>query len=276
MLWSIVYVFLFRTKEHLNDKVISFVTIFLFCYAVFIFQKRTIYLQVFAIFFIFLFYRRDLFGKSVRNLIILFCALIALPFIGLQVQGRLGETVSLGFLINHLLAIGGIENEGVVGAAGGVFQRFGWWLDLYQRWTSSMGTFLFGLGYGFPLIDFTIGSGVAVREPHNSFISTLARLGLVGGILWVWMQLLLLSILRSAHRACKQIGWREGESRLLFLFFFFVFIWIVSLVEDAFEKSYYAIPYYFFWGIVLAFAYNLKKGLIGPEKNSTEVAKENI
>ena len=73
-----------------------------------------------------------------------------MPIVGLQIEGRLGQPVSLQFLINHFMSIGGVSAEGVEGAAGGVIQRLGWWTQLYQRWTSSIGSFLFGLGYGFP------------------------------------------------------------------------------------------------------------------------------
>ncbi len=265
LLWAVAYIMLFKHGRGINNKAIFLVAAFLFGYALFLFQARTIYLQVIALFILFLFYRRKLFGKSIAGVILLFCLLLAMPFIGLQIEGRLGQAVSVEFFINHFLAIGGIESEGLIASAGGVSQRLGWWLNLYDRWTSSASTFLFGLGYGFPLIDFGVAHGVAVREPHNSYISILARIGLLGGIVWIWMHILMLRVWQSAYKMCRQMRWRDGENRLLILMAFFIITWVYAIGEDAFEKSFIAIPYYFFWGIVLRFASHLKNGLIGPD-----------
>lgn len=269
LLWTVAYIMLFMRRKGINDKTVFFVAVFLLGYAVFLFQARTIYLQVIAIFLLFLLYRRKLFGKGIAGVIVLFCFLLVIPFIDLQIEGRIGQAVSLEFIINHFLAIAGIENEGVIGAASGISWRLSLWMDLYERWTSSIGTFLFGMGYGFPLIDFFAHGkgyvGQMVREPHNSYISILARIGLIGGIAWVWMHILMLWVWRNAYKMCRRMRWKEGENRLLILMVFFILLWVLAIGEDGFEKPYNTIPYYFFWGIVLRFASHLKNGLIGPD-----------
>jgi hypothetical protein len=258
LLWAAAYLVIFDSKRGLRGG--WFVAVFLVAYAVFLFQSRTVYLQLVSMFILFLIYRRELIGKGVLGVFVLSGFLLLIPVVGFQVEGRLGQAVSIDFLINHFLSIGGIESAGVEGPAAGVSQRLGWWLDLYNRWTSGTGSFLFGLGYGFPLIDFVIGHGVAVREPHNSYISILARIGLLGAVAWVWMHVLMLRVWRRAYKVCKRMRWREGENRLLILMVFFVLMWVFAIGEDAFEKPFVAIPYYFFWGIVLRFAYQLKVG----------------
>ncbi len=227
-----------------------FVATFLLGFATFMFQERTIYLQIIAVSLLLLVYRSRSFIRLIIIIMVLFGFMAAMPMLGLHFKGRLRE-VSLDFLINHFLAIGGVENEGVEGAAKGVPQRLGWWSDLYERWTSDARTFAFGLGYGFPLINFRQHEGIAVREPHNSYISIMARLGLLGSLAFIWMHLLLLRVWYRTYRACRRMGWQEGENRLLILMIFFILIWISAIGEDAFEKPYCAIPYYFFWGIVL-------------------------
>jgi O-antigen ligase len=154
-----------------------------------------------------------------------------------------------------------VESEGLEGAAGGVPQRLGWWQDLYERWTLSASTFLFGLGYGFPLIDFKDYYGITVREPHNSYISILARLGLSGGLAFLWMHILLLHSWYHTYRACQRMHWQEGENRLLTLLIFFILIWVNAIGEDPLEKPFVTIPYYFFWGIVLRMNWYLKYNL---------------
>ncbi|MEW6447674.1 MAG: hypothetical protein AB1426_06255 [Bacillota bacterium] len=144
-----------------------------------------------------------------------------------------------------------------------MWQRLSWWSDIFQRQFTDLATAVFGLGYGFPLIDFTIAGGITVREPHNSYISVLARLGVVGAFVFLWMHLLLLRVWHHAYKMCTRMRWRDGENRLLILMVFFILVWICAVGEDAFEKPFVTIPYYFFWGIVLRFAYHLKKGAIG-------------
>jgi hypothetical protein len=39
---------------------------------------------------------------------------------------------------------------------------------------------------------------------------------------------------------------------------FFILIWVLAIGEDAFEKPFNSIPYYFFWGIVLRLACYMK------------------
>jgi len=225
--------------------------------AILLFQARTVYLQVIALFVFFLFYKRKSLGKSVVALVIVGLSIIGLSSLGLQYEGRLGQMASLEFLINHFVSIAGVESEGVEASAGGVAQRLGWWSDLFHRWTEGVGPLIFGLGYGFPLIDFS-GRGRVVREPHNSYISIVARMGLIGIIAWLWMHLLMLRAWVKAYQCCKRLHWKAGMDRLRLLMVFFVLAWVYALGEDAFEKPFVAIPYYFLWGIVLRLSYQLK------------------
>ena len=180
----------------------------------------------------------------------------------LEIEGRLGQRVSAIFIKNHFLALFGVESEGVVSAAKGVTQRIEWWSDLLNFWSEQVGSILFGLGYGLPLIDFKIQNNVVVREPHNSYISILTRLGVIGAVVWVWIHILLINVWRKAFYLCKENRWRLGENRLLFLMVYFILIWVLAIGEDAFEKPFNAIPYYFFWGIVLRFYSYLKNSVI--------------
>lgn len=239
-------------------------------YSAALFQGRTIYLQIIALLVLFAFYRRKLLSRGVFVIVLLLGAVALLPVLGLQIKGRLGEEVSINFLINHFLAIGGITSEtagdGIKGAAAGVDQRYDWWMSIYQRLTSDIWHLLFGLGYGFPLIKFNYYGSIA-REPHNSYISILARIGLFGGIAWVWLHGLMLRAWHSGYKQCACMGWRKEQNQLLILMVYFVLVWVNAIGEDAFEKPFFTIPYYFFWGIVLRHVIHLRNRITFSDVN---------
>jgi hypothetical protein len=142
----------------------------------------------------------------------------------------------------------------------GVLQRLSWWKHIYEEMTAHLKSALLGLGYGKILTNFVHPDyHVVIREPHNSYISVLARLGLIGFFFWSWMHLLLLKIGYSAYQKCrKRADLIIHSKRLFILFIYFLLIALLALGEDALEKSYNAIPYYFLWGMVLGYVYHLK------------------
>jgi hypothetical protein len=227
-------------------------------FSIFTFQGRTIYLQICAVFIAASFYRKEFMVKGMISILLLLGLIATIPVIGVNFRGRLGQEVSLHFLMNHFLTIAGVESEGLEGAAGGVPQRLEWWRNLYERWTSDVTTFLFGLGYGFPLVDFEDHQGITVREPHNSYISIMSRLGLLGIITFLWIHILLIKAWHNTYRACQRMNWQEAQKRLLILMIFFILVWVYAIGEDALEKPFVTIPYYFFWGIVLRVNWHLK------------------
>lgn len=232
----------------------------LLAFAVFVWQTRTIYMQVIGVLIIFFTFRREVLRKSLAALLALLLVVLIISIADWRIEGRLGEPASFRFIINHFLSSFGIIREGVEGPAAGVPLRLDWWYDLYHRWTSGPGTMLFGLGYGMPLISFKRYE-IIVREPHNSYISILARLGLIGAISFCWMHLQLLRAWWRGYRQCENLDWPEGQNRLLLLLVSFVLIWIVALGEDAFEKPFYAIPYYFFWGVTIRVCWHLARSV---------------
>jgi len=235
---------------------------FLIVYAVAIFQARTVYLQVIALVILFAWQRRAAFGKIGIALILAVIAFLIFAASGVEIKGRLDQPISIDFLFHHFSAIFGIESEGVVGSARGVGMRLGWWANIWREVTDNVQSFFFGLGYGLPLIDYTWFHGL-VREPHNSYLSILGRLGMSGLIVFTWGHLLLVRAWFRAFNLCRRVGYRLGRDRLLLFMVFFVLVWVSSLGEDAFEKPYNAIPYYFFWGIVLHYGQHLRRAFAG-------------
>lgn len=266
-LWAVAYLLLFEK----NIKVINYLLLaaFLIAYVIFIYQARTIYLQVVALMLLMTWKKPVVMRKMILAVILFLILLFIISVTGIEIKGRLGETVSLDFLISHLKAIvgAGSDSAGVAAASSGVGLRTGWWITIYHNMTSSLSSLLFGLGFGIPLTDFHDTFNSVVREPHNSFISVTARMGLIGISIFAWMHVALLKTWSAAYKRAVQQQWEEGKKLLLFFLSYFVLIWVFSMTEDGLEKPPNAISYYFFWGIILRFALYLKNGEIGPESN---------
>jgi hypothetical protein len=250
----------------------------LIAFSVGLFQARTIYLQLIAIVLMLLWYRRKAFGKICVAMGVGLIALILVVESGVEIEGRNGQNVSIEYITNHFIAIAGIENPGVKGEAAGVDLRLGWWKDIiFERLPKSTGSLIFGLGYGFPLVDFKGPDGEIVREPHNSYVSILARIGLVGLLLFISGPVLLVHSWWNAFKLCRRESYQIGQDRLFILMVYFVMIWIFSMGEAAFEAPYLTIPYYFFWGVFLHYHLHLKRMLTNEEVIPHEkIRKESV
>jgi len=237
-------------------------------YTLAVFQARTLYLVMIALFGFLVFFRRSSFGNVALLVGLAVFGLAVISLVGLQVEGRLGASLSAGFLVDHFLAIFGICNSdqpGVCSAAAGVDQRLGWWQHIFNQMLADPFKLLLGLGYGVVLTDHAGLSGAVTREPHNSYITILARTGLIGITCWLAMMISLVRSWYLTFRRCHELDWRLGENRLMVLMVFFICMWVLAIGEDGFEKPYNIVPFYFFWGIVLRFSLLLARGEIGPD-----------
>ena len=153
---------------HSNRLLANVVLVMIIGYTVAVFQARTLYLILFAIFAFLAFYRRSTVG-NLGNLAVLSAFLLALiTLVGLHFQGRLGATFSAEFLVAHFLAIFGICDpsfQGVCSAAEGVDQRLEWWTKIYNSMIGDPFSLLLGLGYGLPLTDFHSSTGPRSASP---------------------------------------------------------------------------------------------------------------
>jgi len=265
LLWTAVFLLLFRSGVGKNITIANILAGILTCYVVFLFQARTIYLQLIALIALLVFFRKNLLSRFVIGGVAAFFLLMLVSGLDIKITGRLQQAISIEFLLKHLISTFGIATSGLEGPAHGIEQRLGWWLAIIDEWLASVWNFLFGVGYGFPLTEFRIRYQVPVREPHNSYISIIGRLGAVGLLAFSWMHFLLIRIWRRTYQMCKQINWQTGLNWLLFIMAFFVMTWVLAIGEDAFEKPFWTIPYYFFWGCILAFYDRLRSGWLPRE-----------
>lgn len=252
-----------------NRLLPNVIAVLLIGFAVVTFQARTLYLVLIAMFAFLVWYRRSTIGNVAIFVYLSGMLLAVITLVGLQFQGgRLSASFDFHFLTAHFMAIFGYcppGQEAVCAAAEGVGQRLGWWQSIFDKMLADPYHLLLGLGYGVPLTDFYGHGGVRVREPHNSYISIIARTGIVGAIAWAAMMVLMVRAWHRTFRRTVEIGWREGQNRLMLLMVFFISLWVLAIGEDGFEKPYNIIPFYFFWGIVLRMGLLLERGEIGPD-----------
>jgi hypothetical protein len=262
LLWGAFYFMIQPADRPLVRLRYGLIASFLVSFAVLVIQARTTYVQLLAMAGLLLLVRPAALRGLALSIPVLAFLLLLISVFEIRFAGRLSSEISFDFLWNHIMAIFGIAEKnhgGVAEAASGVSLRFGWWMRLYGELTSDPATLLSGLGFGVPLTDFRDTLGVMAREPHNSVISVVARLGLVGGAAWIWLQAELFRAGIRAYRECNVLG-RFVEARLVLLIVAFAVLTLASCFgEDTMEKPYNAIPYYLLWGAALRVAYNLRQ-----------------
>jgi O-antigen ligase len=177
---------------------------------------------------------------------------------GLEIEGRIGP-VNLAFFKEHIRSIFGAEDtpgshpQSRVLMGGEAFQHF-------------LTHPVFGEGFGQPLtsiIDTT--NGAVNRMPHNSSITYLARLGLVGFAVWIAYHFCLLRRFAYALRRRRHCDDPRVGAFALWAFLFYVLFLLGSLVEAPFEFPSGAVPFYFLMG----FALGLIRWHLSP-KNKTK------
>jgi hypothetical protein len=232
----------------------------LVCYGVLIFQSRTMYLQLVGMLILVVLFRRRAVGTMLAFVPVFVAVVTIMSALDVRLSGRLTDHISLSFFTDHVAAIFGRstqDSQAIAAAASGVDERLAWWSDLFERLTADPLTFLTGLGYGFPLVPFRATGGIQVREPHNSVISVFSRVGFIGLSCWVWMQVELFRCWAKcfSDAAGRSLRAQLLQDRLLVLLTFLVIVLIGAVGEDNMEKPFFAIPYYFLWGVVLRLSF---------------------
>jgi len=177
----------------------------------------------------------------------LFSALVVLVLVtsvgGLELSGRVGP-INIGFLADHLRSITGAR----VTPASSVQSRFDWTGEAMNHFRSSP---IVGVGFGQALINYVDDeTGAVVRFPHNSNITILARLGVIGFALWAMFHFCLIRRFIYAYSQRKRSD-KQVYELILWIFLLYITIMIAALVEAPFEFPSSAIPFYFFMGLGL-------------------------
>jgi hypothetical protein len=165
---------------------------------------------------------------------------------GVQLSGRLGP-MNLTFFQEHLGSLWGARNAEQQGS---IDDRKDWYAQVEERILSSTTNLTVGSGFGEPLINFEAPGHVVVRQPHNSNVSILARLGLVGFLFWLMFHYFLLKRFYYVYRIRDRLD-RRLYHLLMWLFLSYLLMMIHTSVQPAFEFAYGSIPFYFMMGLFL-------------------------
>jgi hypothetical protein len=170
--------------------------------------------------------------------------LLATSFGGLQISGRIG-VVNLEFFKDHIRSMS--DAEGTPGSS--VESRVIMADEAYQRFLLHP---MLGEGFGQPLLTDLEGTSLVVtRMPHNSSLSYLARLGVIGFAIWIAFHLCITKRFVYALRQRRSCEDKRLCAFVLWCFLFYILFMIGSLVEAAFEFPSGAVPFYFFMGLAL-------------------------
>jgi hypothetical protein len=93
---------------------------------------------------------------------------------------------------------------------GTVYWRKRWWAGIREEVTKDPQTLIFGLGYGYPLAKLSGNPGTVqegTRSPHSIFYFTLAYSGIVGVVIFFWLEI---CVARLLYRAYKVTGETYG------------------------------------------------------------------
>jgi len=144
--------------------------------------------------------------------ILLVAALIDLKLPPLP--GRGGELSARGTLgrmagsISPELAAEFSEDRHSAFYYGTVHWRKRWWAGIRDEVSQDPLTLTFGLGYGYPLAKLAGNSGTVqqgTRSPHNIFYFALAYSGVVGVVIFFWLEFSLLCLLHRVYKVTGQI-----------------------------------------------------------------------
>jgi hypothetical protein len=175
-----------------------------------------------------------------------------MQFSTLELEGRRGE-VSGAFYLQHFKTLLGEEGTG----AGTVEDRQEWTRQTLQHVTSSPKTFAFGVGLG---PDLTFGfhrdGEVDVRKPHNDYLETFARLGIIGLMMFIW---LIFALLKPIVHQIRHGGGRRWGFCAWVLTATVIYMGVAA-VQPLLAFPYGTVPLFFFLGM----GYAAATGNIGP------------
>jgi O-antigen ligase len=182
-------------------------------------------------------------GRLLSVLAAPIAVVLLLTVIGVEIPGRIGP-VRADFFLQHFRSIFGAEDTPGSTLRG----RIDWYDQVFARTSKNP---WWGEGFGLPLITFENDlTGGVVRQPHNSSLTVLARLGIIGFLPWVAFHLYVLKRFIYAFRQRGRLD-KQLADFILWLFMVYLLCMIGAAVEAGFEFPSFTITFYFFLGLSL-------------------------
>ena len=225
-----------------------------------ILQARSMYVGVAAILLVLLMLREAKKLASFASTLVLGTGVLALLLVsvsvlGVELQGRMGP-VDFSFVADQAKTLLDLGNTNA--RMSHDTDRGEWYQEVWERVHSSPSNLIVGEGFGQALIKFENDAGIAVRQPHNSSLTVLARLGFVGLSIWLLFIALVLvryvRFLRMPHLSA------EVSSLVVWLLCSLVLALLQASVQPSLEFSHGAAPFYFLSGFGLGIIRYHKSG----------------
>lgn len=200
-------------------------------------------------------------SKKSINLVLMLGSGIVVLFLAttvgdLKINGRIGP-VNLSFFGAHIRSMSGAEDT----PGSSVQSRFDWVDEAMEHFHAHP---ILGEGFGQPLLTDVDDNGAVTRMPHNSSLTILARLGIVGFAIWLVFHLSLIGTFLYALLRKRQ-GNRQFHDLVLWLFLFYILFMIASFVEAPFEFPSAAVRFY----VLMGFAVGLIRWQLPKQCSST-------
>ncbi len=224
----------------------------------FMVQARIAYLFVMISLFVFLIIggQAKQATRMVLALLVGLTVLVTIEMSGLEFKGRVGRLSASG-IVEHVMTLTGQSSDSrseFSGAAGGVNQRRQWRDFSLKLWSRDISTQILGIGFGQVLTDLTTagteGQTMIVREPHNSYVTTLTRSGLQGLAVMLSLHASVLWICLAGYRR-HYLTHRPQAAYFLGVMFYELYSLLNAWGEPHFEVAHFAVPSYFIYGTVI-------------------------
>lgn len=182
--------------------------------------------------------------------------LLAISASGLKVQGRMGP-VDLSFIEEHAATVLAIGDSNA--RMSHDVDRWEWYGVVWDRMRSSPSNMIVGEGFGQALIDFENEEGIPVRQPHNTSLTVVARLGFLG--LLIWLVFLVFLGTRYVRFLRSEVAPPETSTLVLWLLMYSLLAFLFTSVQPEFEFSHGAIPFFFMQGLAIGIMKNTPEQL---------------
>ncbi len=201
---------------------------------------------------------REHLKRAASILILVWVLIISIPYIsGFEIRGWKGP-VTVDFLWELFLSIFGLETGKYsdAGLLASRESRLQMWTQSLEPSVRSVAQFVFGRGFGEPLVEVELVTGWTKRSPHNSFVTVFARLGVIGlSLLIAVLGMVMARMLRVVKRVATMDNAQSGT--FLWLLGYLVAAFVGATFSVVFDTPYMAAPVW----TLLGFAYGFAEGV---------------
>lgn len=254
------YSYLFLETK--NKKLFFF--IFFLIFSLILLPKRMIYLWYVSSF-IYLYFIDK---KNINLLFKLFIFIIffyILDLAGVFSGIKIYNFSLFDFFENHLLStipsydISG-KDDFFRGTQSTIEWRIKTWSDTISNLTETFYSFLFGMPFGMPLTNLYVADGILTREPHNLYITTLARSGFIGFILFSVLHYKILKILYLTYKKTLEPQNKRLNNLMILFSLYVLFIFTGGGISSSIlSVTYHSTQLYLFSGIWISIYFKILK-----------------